>query len=222
MRCYVCERVAMESRDSVRKGEVASNTFRDLAPCCHLDDCIFVNINALGSFMISSMNWGASSSSATGYLINVCFLLCEYITTFMCCQGVVVTTKKCGIIKDMGMQAAGMALRVFREVRGFGQEEASVKAGLNKNQAGRWERGEKRAPRLDTLSAYAKTLSAPTTLIVSLYEDESATPIKGLRAAVKYLMDQEGLSEPEIKQLSAWRAIYGDQAVLEALRPELD
>jgi transcriptional regulator with XRE-family HTH domain len=120
------------------------------------------------------------------------------------------------------MQAAGMALRLFREWRGLGQEEASLRVGLNKNQAGRWERGEKRGVILDNLAAYAESIGAPLPMIVTLYTDKTATPIKGLRAAAAYLLKNDVLSEEEIQRLNAWRSTFGDQAVREALGPELD
>lgn len=118
------------------------------------------------------------------------------------------------------MKAAGMALRLFREVRGLGQEEASVRVGLNKNQAGRWELG-KNVSRLDNLKMYADSLGAPVPLIIDLFFDKTATPIRGLIVAAKYLVDS-GYPAEEIQRLNLWQSRYGDQAVSEAISQELD
>lgn len=114
------------------------------------------------------------------------------------------------------MEAAGMALRVFREARGWSQKRASEEIAIHRNQIGIWERGEQ-APALDNFDAYAAALDAPVDLLMGLVRNKTATPLEGLRAAVRYLRDVRGLSDEDIARISAWRNTYGAQAVRDVL-----
>lgn len=114
------------------------------------------------------------------------------------------------------MKAAGMALRTFREARGLNQEDAGNALGFHGNQIGVWERGTN-TPRVDRLDAYAELVRAPIPLIMELVRKKTAAPIDGLRAAVRYLVQQEGLDDDDIAQLSVWRQLYGDKKVKDVL-----
>ncbi len=100
------------------------------------------------------------------------------------------------------------------------QKALGERVGVNKDQVGRWEKGTN-IPGVDKFDAYARAVHAPIDRAMDLVRDKTATRIKGLRVAVELLM-QEGLTEKEIARISAWQAAHGDQAIREALAPELD
>lgn len=119
------------------------------------------------------------------------------------------------------MHAAGTYLRVFREVRKMSQLEVAGKLQVSDNIIGAWELG-KHVPGVDKFDAYCQLVRAPIDLALKLVRDKKATPIKGLNVAARYLKEEEKLPDAEIIRIDTWRSMYGDQAVLDAIAPELD
>ena len=119
------------------------------------------------------------------------------------------------------MIAAGMFLRTFREARNLSREEVAVVLKVNFETIGRWE-GGKRIPNAAHFDAYATFVRAPVARALELLRDKTASRSKGLVEAVHLLLKTEGFSEEDIRKLNAWRTLYGDQAVLDAIAPDLD
>jgi len=64
----------------------------------------------------------------------------------------------------------GAAVRSFRELRGFTQEELTDRARLSKNTVGNIERGDS-APTFPVLVAVSEALGLPLSELIHAYED---------------------------------------------------
>lgn len=119
------------------------------------------------------------------------------------------------------MQAAGAYLRLFREARGLERGEVAVALGTHKNTIGQWELG-KNIPNIEVFIGWCEVLHVPVDQAIALIRSKTATPLEGIRMAVKYLVKCEGLDDDDIARLSYWRTFYGDAKIREALGPEFD